>query len=164
MSSEKLDPQPRQASLFERALTVVAYPFSLAAGWYVGDASVKRSIYSNFAKRKLFEDLQIPETDAIKKVLANAKVDKTIHVANEVNVIHEDYRLAVKARMEEWGMKGVKDYWKGLHHNQKIEAAGLAITVSGVALGALLTIADHIDRVKSSIQPEDEHAPKSIQR
>jgi hypothetical protein len=144
-------PAKEKLPMWERMLNIVAYPISAAVGYYVGDASIRRSIYTNFAKRKHFVDLQTIQDTAIKAVMDEAKHNPAVNLSTAIHGINETYRQSVKSRFESWGMRGITDYWKGLHRNQKIEAIGLAITVSGIALGAMLTMSDHMDRFRESV-------------
>lgn len=144
-------PAKEKMPLWERALNIAAYPISAAVGYFVADASIRRSIYTNFAKKKSFVDLQTIQDSAINALKDSVAHNPSINFGNELHAINETYRQSVKGRFESWGMKGITDYWKGLHRNQKIEAIGLAITVSGIALGAMLTMSDHLDRFRESV-------------
>ena len=70
------EPQPQQQpqpSTLSRVLNVFAYPAAAISGYFAFETWTRSSFYSNFAKRKKFEDLQKPiSEDALGDALCQA--------------------------------------------------------------------------------------------
>lgn len=135
-----------------KLINLIAYPFAAVNSYLVFDTWTRKSFYSNFAKRKLFADLQTPDTAEMKKIFDAAKLDKTLNAADHIPAIQEKYLQAVRSRViNEWNMKGLPDYWKCLHRNQQIETIVFSATVAGVTIGAMLSMSDHLGQWKDMI-------------
>ena len=146
---------------FSKVLGVLAYPIAAVPGIFVAKAGIREAIYDKYAGKGGFADLQnqyaadfhkitgIDPAEVRSERRGNNKVART-----ELKYVREETRDAVAALdremfkavekkfAEKWNMHNVFDYWKNINANQKINTAFMALTVSGVALGALLTIAN----------------------
>lgn len=141
--TESNDPQP-ETNVVARIIELAGYPAAAAATFFVGRSSVRKNVYKNLASNGIFDDLQAQRKSDIKALGARIATDSSVHGPTEIEGIHARYREAVKERFESWKFKGLKDHWRGLHSNQKIECLAFAAGTSAILLGACLTIAEHM--------------------
>jgi ABC-type Fe3+/spermidine/putrescine transport system ATPase subunit len=137
-----------------RLMQVVAYPAAAVIAYFIGQTNIRSNAYKNLARHGMFNDLQKDERNAILKMAASIKADPTIQGATELEKIHESYRTAVKGRFESLNIRTMREQWRGLHRNQKIEAMAFAASTAGIVLGATLTAADHLGQVQKMVLQE----------
>lgn len=147
-------PKKEQDSIWKRTINLVTYPFSAIAGFYVGDMFARKFAYKNLARHKYFDPFQKKEQKAIFEAAEKA-LGGEANFAKEMEGIQAAYRSEVREVFRGLGLKNSLDYWKLLHRNQKVEALAYGMTVTGVGIGALHSIHDHLGRIKDSIDPND---------
>lgn len=135
-----------------------AYPLALIAGYNVFETAVRKACYKNIASQGLFNDLQNTRKQEYQALFKTAQSHPDQNMTYAIKALETDYRLHVKERFQILGMHGAGDYWQVLKRNQKQDVLMLAATVSGVVLGALLTISDHswVQKLGSGAKKEDD--------
>ena len=147
-------PKP-EANPINKILQVAAYPISALSGFWAAHWRVHGDTYNNLKRFDAFKDIHQegvpggldmrnrknvqdrilhPETHSVEKFLEISKLTKS------------EYSQKVSARMEQYGLGGgmtnFKRKWEYINSPAKLEATLVGLTVTGVALGAMLTVAN----------------------
>lgn len=181
-----LDPpketDPAERTLLDKTIRALVYPIAIIPGAWVARASIRDGIYKNYSKNGGFADMQAQYSTDFQAITGvdpsqfrRGKVatlsSEFKHVPKEtkkqVAELDKKFFKDVKTRFaERWNMNGMMDYWENLHLNQKINTATLAITVTGVTIGTLLTMANsklisklHLRRPHQGIDEKDGPSP-----
>ncbi len=150
------EPKKESRSLLSRGLNLAAYPISAAVGYFTFNSDVHHEFYSNFAKRKMFADMQAPLSGKIDSIITSGMQDPHVDVPTEIRNMQDGYREAVNARIRNWGYKGMDDYWKALHDNQKLKIFAETTSVTGITFGALILLSNNIDKLKDVFNFKDD--------
>ncbi len=142
------EPQPKKKlvqSTVANATEVVnmlTYPVAAYLGYTTIETAIRKSMYENFAKRGVFNDLQQQRKTQYLAAIAESEKrgDGKSKLAATIEKVEDDYRLNVRQWFRHHGLYDAGDFWQTLQHNQKIDALVMGATVSGIALGALLTV------------------------
>ncbi len=143
--SENLENEPDSpiAQNVRTGIKVVAYPASIYSGYVAAVSIIRNEIYKNVAVTGQFEAAKKRmKLDPLREAMRDPKHPMHAHLPELLEKLNEDFRVTVNNKFREMGLKNVGNYWKGLNRNQKIEAATLGMTVSGIVLGAMLTVAN----------------------
>lgn len=138
-SAEAASP-PKENTTARTLVNVGSYAVSGFSGYYTADINIRKSMYKNFATKGLFDDLQKARKAEYEVLFKTLEQNDNHHVADQVVEIEERYRIAVRNRFRTMGLSDMQDYWKVLNRNQKIDTATTALTVAGVAIGALISV------------------------
>jgi len=127
-----------------RMIKIVAYPISLAAGFLVTNTSVRDSAYQKAKKRGGFDDIEIKfgGKDRQDLVLKNSQLitqEEWLERAIKNKLSHS---AAVQEKMEELGINRFASKWKYINRGNKQKAIIDGLTVAGISIGAILTIAN----------------------
>lgn len=120
----------------------ISYLVSGYSGWMATDLSIRSSMYKNFAAQGVFNDLQKERNADYKKILDKIAGGDKDKIAETVHALEEGYRLKVRERFKEIGIDGMSDWWRTLKRNQRMDAIVNGLTVSGIAIGALMLVSN----------------------
>lgn len=126
-------------SFINKAADVLAYPISAAAGIYTFVSSVDDKLYDTLKKNisSLETKLNSSKTEFQTEIEKN--VTKTSEELQKFHGRNSDiYKNELKSRK-------IDSFWKklkGIHSDQRTDAAIIAFTAAGIGLGVLLTIAN----------------------
>ena len=130
------------SGMFTKALKILAIPLAAAAGMVYGRSSVSDKSYEKLRNLGAFDHLRGIRHDKARtffKDWENGEKDISTKI-NEMNFAHAK---EVDARIAEIGYDSAYKRFMGLHPTQRREVVMGAFTASGIALGVILTIADH---------------------
>ena len=129
---------------FSRALKVIAYPFALVAGFWATNVRVHNSAYNVARTLKGFEDILGQETPKSEKEMAQriaGELEKDEFFSRAINN-RLSYTKAATERMEHLGLDSFYKKWRYIAEESKQVAIIEGLTISGIAIGALLTMAN----------------------
>lgn len=122
---------------------IAAYPLAAIAGYSVIGTEMRKASYKNLVTQGLFNDLQQIRKAEYQSILREATESGGKDMVPAIHKLELEYRDAVRERFQSMGIKSMEDYWQILKRNQKQNVAILGATVSGVVLGAILTVANN---------------------
>lgn len=137
MSEQQAPPRRSHASTFSKVMSMLVFPISAIPGYLYSRILIRRGAYKNTAKHGVFEKARAKESADVQAIWNDSNC---LNTANEISVVQEEYRQAVKGIFEKKGMKNVRHYWKCLHSNQKWEAVLQGLVVTGIGIGALFSV------------------------
>lgn len=100
---------------------------------------IGKAFFKGMNRAGVFTDLQKIRDDKI----AQAFKGDPAQVVSQVKKINFEYGKALEDEMKRFGVRNSFDKWEMLRSHQKTEAVVTALAVTGVALGAVLTIASN---------------------
>jgi hypothetical protein len=132
------------SSLANQALKVIAYPIAGLSGLWAASISVTNSAYETARKLHAFDDILqkvTPKSEADIQDCIHGVIDSKENFDRAIKSKLE-YHSAVNARMKKLGLDSFERKWDYVAKASKEDAALKGMTASGVAIGALLTIAN----------------------
>lgn len=126
--------------IISRAIKVAAYPISGLVGFLYTKNYVHSEFYDNIKETALNKE-RMARDAKVAEMFPPPGVTKDIK--NDLSQLHKEYWATTTQRFEEAGYHNTWDYLKGLHANQKWEAATTFLTAAGITLGVLLTVAEN---------------------
>jgi hypothetical protein len=156
-----------EPSLLSKALKIIAFPIAAVSGWLVGKIHVQNAAYDNARFMNAFFDIkddvkekktievvaqEVVEKEGyhtqLKKLVKTAVEEKVIAKPGTIDIyeLTQDLRTENKAlvteRMEKIGLGTLRKQWKFNMHYQRRDAIINSLTVAGIAIGAILSIAN----------------------
>ena len=137
--------QEDKEHLIDKTLKFIAFPIAAASGYLTARVNLHRAAYEVEKRIGTFDKVIAEHTPFSKAnsmqcdagaIDAETYLDKAWEIKNS-------FSKAVKDSMERRGLEKITNQWKHINRNEKLTAVINALTVSGVAIGALLTIADN---------------------
>jgi len=142
--------------IFNKILKVVAYPVAAISGLWVAGREVHNGVYqkaSSVEGNPIFGDIRSqfkPQYTKNAEEAVSGAISKEVFLANEF-AIKTEHSRAIGERLEKIGFSnrnqgfGFKNFaakWKYVNNGTKQSAIIQGLTVSGIAIGAMLTIAN----------------------
>lgn len=119
-----------------------AFGASAAAGLATARIYVNDAVYDNLKKHGAFDDIVTPHRSELQTLIKDQIGEgKVANFASRLAEVKSGYYPDVTKRIEEMGIKGVRDEWKAVHRSQRQNAAILGLTVSSIMIGACLEVA-----------------------
>lgn len=146
--TENAPAKPPKSDPVDTLLHVGSIPAALVPGYFATEISIRRGAYKNLARHGLFNPEQAERNKEYTTIFERVAKGEAINPAAEFKWSEGKYRALVKNKFESMGLHGLSDYWKILARNQKLDALVLGATVSGIALGATLAVANMRDWAK----------------
>jgi hypothetical protein len=140
------------------AFDLASYGVAGVSGAVAVDLNVRQSMYKNFATHGIFNDLQAIRTKQYKDLYANIEKGEVHDVPSQVSTIEKIYRANIKERFEGMGIKHFGDWWHTLTRSQKLDAVVQGLTVSGIAIGALMMINNSPELERFFNSPNEKNA------
>lgn len=132
------------ANTIRTGIKIAAWPFSAITAYFSSVTMIRNKIYKNIAQTGFFESSKKKiKTEPLRRLFEESKEVANPAIPDVMKEINHHYRENVRVMLESAGFCGMKDYWKGLNHNQRVEAGVFGITVGGIMLGAMLEIANN---------------------
>jgi hypothetical protein len=119
---------------------VFAYVSSVASGAYVMDLGIRKAAYKNWVTKDIFKPLQDKYEGLYRDIIDVATHDNRLQTIEKVVENNEEYRSKVQTFFREKGFENIHDYWRILTRNQKAQNWVEGLTVTGISLGAMLTV------------------------
>lgn len=131
---------------------VAAYPASVGTFLY--------TLYHH-AREEAFDHLKHTGWmgPKLQSMLEKHKTNANLHPENGFQTIpkfHKEFSNEISERFMEIGVDNPRKLWGLLHHDKQIRVLTEAATISGITLGALLTIANHRQLVEKVNQHDKE--------
>jgi hypothetical protein len=147
-----------ESSLLSKALKVVSLPVAAISGYIVTSINIRHSAYENAKDHGMFKDLSgsykdakgneviTPRQEAMhalgEKVMAAEKIGQRVDVLAESIPLHANYGKSFTKRMETAKLGSFVKQWRFTSPFQQQNALINGLTVAGVAIGAILSIAN----------------------
>jgi len=135
---EHTQPEPPKP-FATKALEVVAWPLSVAIGWFWGHEHLRNNLYDTL---KHAEDFEKP----IRKRHWDKVNDISVAGGDITEKLPAEYKM-FDAKVTEYfrprGLRNTMDYFRAAHRNEKIKAAMIAFGAGGFTLGVMLTLAEN---------------------
>jgi len=151
------DRSENQPNPFSNTLKMMAYPLSVAIGWYYGHVTIRNKTYDRIKRYGGFDDILPNHVKNMEELVRPH--GELRNITHEFAPLHGEFTGKISQRMRELGFKNTHDYMKGLHHNEKLEAALTAFTAAGITLGVILSIADS-KTMLNMMNPEEKEQGK----
>ena len=135
------------------------YAVSLGASGAAGLASariyVSDAVYDNLKKHGAFTDIHTPHKSQLEGLIQQQLGEgKVANFATRLAEVKSSYYPEITKRIDEMGIKGLRDEWKAVHRSQRQNAAIIGMTVSSIMIGACLEVAravnDYSNRKESA--------------
>lgn len=139
-NNNNLKTESHAASNLHTLVDAISYGVAGYSGWLATDLSIRTGMYKNLASQGVFDDIQKQRKSDYQNLLREAETGNQIILPEKIRVLEETYRDSVRQRIEGLGIKGMEDWWKLLKRNQKMDAIVQGLTVSGIAIGALMLV------------------------
>jgi hypothetical protein len=136
--------EAKKTPLFNRVLKMAAYPAAALSGFWATSVNVHNSAYNKAKALGAFDDiLETATTRSKSEVEARRKGQISLEEFSEKWPKSKlAFQEAAEARMKYMGLDSFKNKWKYMAKESKQEAVLVGLTVTGIAIGALLTIAN----------------------
>jgi len=141
ITEEAKEEAKESPNTFRKTVKLLSLPASLAAGSFYAYAMIRNLSYNNLRNKGVFNDIRQENVAAVSTLLPSSGPYKNI--VEEVEIINRASSAKIDTRIAEMGFNSVSKRFKLLHNNQRVETMLGAFTAAGVALGVMLTIADH---------------------
>lgn len=138
--------EPPERSPVGKAVSFASLPLAFLGAFKAAQIRIRRGLYKNLAVQGAFDDLQKERHEVYKQITKDCLDDKLPHIREEVIKLEEAYHDAVVDRVHKLGYANLSDQFKSLKRNEKLDSILLFAGVSSVTIGALLTIANQIDK------------------
>lgn len=141
MQKEIKDSDTKEANVssgFKSFASIASYPFAGAVALFTFQDAVNDKLWDNLKKLSAVNKLDEHTTKFRNKI----STEKLPNFPDEMGKYHNEWSKIYKDRLKELGFENFSDKLKGLHSNQKTDAAVLAFTAATFALGIGLTIAN----------------------
>lgn len=124
-------------------IKAVAYPVSIYTGYEAAASVIRNQIYKNIAGTGIFEaDKNTIKTKPLGEVVNNPAHPLHTQLPDHLADLNDKYRVNVRNKFRTMGFNNIGDYWKGLNRNQMVDAIVVGMTVTGIVLGSMLTVAN----------------------
>ncbi len=131
-------------------MKTLAYPLGIVTGYQSTASIIRNQLYKNVAVTGEFEAAKkAMKVEPLRQAVSNINHPMHHNLPELMSKLNEDYRTFVRHRFKEMGLRNVGDYWQGLNRNQKIEAVVFGMTVTGIVIGSVITMADHRGMLES---------------
>ncbi len=127
-----------------RMLKVVAYPIAAISGLWVTYTSTHAKFNQDVRPLKEFQAIEKKFTALRQDMVTRCDrgIIDTSTLRAESHKLKLDNRVAISAQLEKLGLDGVVDKWCSLSRNKRQLTIVEGLTVSGIAIGAMLSIAN----------------------
>jgi len=145
-----------KSTTFGKLLHIVAYPIAAISGIWAANASVHNHAYDMAKKLGAFDDLlakATPKSKCDAHELLAGKITTDEYVARSAK-IKETWQVEGLKRMEELGLNSFSRKWKYMARAARQETILTSLTAAGIAIGALLTIADSKNVLEENSPPK----------
>ncbi len=133
-----------------KAIKILSLPIAAVSGYWVASRSIFNHTYANVKDHDILSDLTGKDTERHKKMTQIGKEareaanSKTMYEITEKSVpLHADHYEKVLERFKYAGLGTTRKRWKFLRPDQKDAVLIEFMTVAGIAVGALLTLANN---------------------
>ena len=145
MEDKNFPPKPEQdenvSTTFSKTVKTLAVPASLGAGLFYGYTSVRDKFYDKLRNLGAFSEAKSLRLQKAQEIFPEWGVAKDI--SNELNALNNSHAADIDKRIAELGYNTMTKRFNSLHANKKVEVVINAFTAAGIALGVMLTVADH---------------------
>lgn len=132
--------------LINRAIKVLAYPFSAVIGYWVTRSHIRNSTYDNLKEHGGFSDILPSHDEGLRKSIGGAveRVNRgeIVEIVKETAPLQHEYTAAIRNRFRQMGVGDLSKQWGFIHKTQKHQAMLDGLTATGITLGSLLVIAN----------------------
>ena len=138
-------PNKEDAHIIDKVLKAIAFPIAAVTGYIAARTNLHTASYDVEKRLGSFDDIlekHTPLSKANSKAFIEGAIDKKTYLTRAYD-LKNSYSKAVYERMNHMGLDKFSSEWRHVSRNQRLTAIINALTVSGVAVGALLTIADN---------------------
>lgn len=149
LAEEKLRPKAAEeaqphVSMVQKLLKVAAIPIALASGYWATKTELRAATNRLGTAEGMFDDIDAANRSA-KNPLIKARINNEIsreEYLEKTTAIRLRYRAAIDDRMQHMGQETFLEKLRYVKRSAAQKAIIDGLTVSGVALGVLLTLAD----------------------
>jgi hypothetical protein len=135
-----------ETGFLSKALKVLAFPVAAVSGYWFAQTSIRNSAYDNAKFTGAVKGVSEPHRDALQKIgeKANAIIEKgkTFDLPKEVRPLFEEHAPLVTKRLEDLNLGTLRKQWGFTSKYQKQQAIMNGLTAAGIAIGAVLSIAN----------------------
>lgn len=166
--SEQNQQSDSSTSIFNRTLKILAIPVSLATGFWTMKTNTSDAVYQRLKIDGGIDDLRNPLLEKRKDLTQTLVSQLSTHedpsalaqFHKESKLIDAAYFKKIEGRLEELGMESFPAQWKFIHRSHRQSAIINGLTISGIAIGALLSIANSKALARAfSLGDDDQHEP-----
>lgn len=137
-------------SFFNKALKVLAFPISLATGFWTMKINTSDSVYSRLKidgglddlRDSLLKERRAMTQEAVSQIGTKGESAAVQHFLQESKATDGAYFKKIEGRLEELGLHSFPAQWEFIHRSQKQSAIINGLTITGITLGALLSVAN----------------------
>lgn len=126
---------------FREWLNILAYPISAAIGIYAGRENIRQNSYEMFKRQGAFDQLIADTKAEADKIRAKAE-NPDYSVSKEIKKVRDNFGEKVSKLFKKWKYNTMLDHFSTLSSQAKHESLIVGGTVTGIALGAMLMIAN----------------------
>jgi len=157
-------PAHEKSSSFNRILGIAAYPISAVAGLVQGRLHIRQKAYETFKRIGTWEN-EIKETRE-KVIKEMSLIDSGVKndIKKEIIEDRNDFTKAVGKHFKKMGYKHFWDMYGPLAPHEKAQVWEKGMTVFGVTLGVLLTVANSKSLISLINEKDTENNDKSAAR
>ncbi|MDE3061374.1 MAG: hypothetical protein KGJ06_10225 [Pseudomonadota bacterium] len=155
MRQENGDKSP---PLLTRALRVVAWPMSVAIGWWWGNDSARNSLYDTLKHADKFkEPIRRKHWDNVNQLVDDG-LARNVSIVASLGEEHAAFDGKTAQYMEKLGFKpwNTLSYLRGVHKNEALKAIMTGFGAGGIALGVMLTMAENKSLEKLLLKKEQD--------
>jgi hypothetical protein len=130
---------------FNKIMKAVGYPVAAISGLWATKVSVHNNAYNTAKKLGAFDDIlekTTPESRSQIKDLINNAIPTEEYITKSLQS-KAAYQAAADERLELMGLNTFKNKWDYMAKASKQDAVLIGLTVSGIAIGAWLSIANN---------------------
>lgn len=128
-----------------KALKLLGFPIAAISGYWSGSVSIRNSAYDNAKEHGLFDDFHSSSHDSMKNIGAKARQaiseGKPFDILTESVPLHTMRDAQIAERLEKVGLGNFEKQWKFTSRYQKQNALLNGLTVAGIAIGAIFSMA-----------------------
>lgn len=137
----------QESAVFSKVFKVAAYPVSFLAGAIAAKTHIDDSAYNELKKRGVFDDIQAEHVEKLAEISNSAKeAYNRTHIPQDIlkatTQEKTNYSQKVETRIKEFDLDNTVKKWKLINKSDRQGAVQAAFMFSGIAVGALLSIAD----------------------
>lgn len=140
-----ISPQNEQSGgIASRLLRVLAYPIAAISGYWAADVSAHNSAYNTAKSLGAFDDILAVSTPRSRLEIQELITDKiaTKEFWSKALASKSEYQIKADERMYKMGLRGFRSKWDYMAKANRQDAILVGMTVAGIAIGALLTMAE----------------------
>ena len=166
MSPDNEAHKTESSSPFTKALKILAYPISLGAGLWTARINTSDATYQRMKIDGGIDDLRntlmAKRKEMTQKAVASLEHEGAETATREFiaasKVADKAYFKAIEDRYAKLGLSTFAEQWDFIHRSQRQDAIINGLTITGITIGALLTIAN--SKAVSNLFEPGEESPR----